>query len=212
MTTTIWDNGTDTQEKLLTDAKSDAKQHIQDAIADGRGYTGDALVDGILAYAWHHSGDPHEPLTPTQYRQGIDDVTLDCGRIGELVGDLNFAYLDDAQLNLDAIKLDRPTLVIGSAGLWDGRQNIANVVEFNTVGDILRREIWAGMDETEWKIDDDGDLAYTGRHHDGVNTCVYRRIPEGVRLTTGLAPATMRDLTQAIGPRILETYGLEKTK
>ena len=191
MTIPIWSDDTGNLDAILAEAKTDAINHLH----DNEDTSGDWLVDDILDKAHAAGGDPETAIRDLT----IDDVPVDI---------YNHDQLGDEQANLDAIPLERDVVVTGTAGLWDGPHTMTAHTGFDTIGDILRDLPWPDMDENTWTIDDNDDLRYTGVHHDGVNTCIYRQIKPHTHMPADPDPDTIHTLTDPLGPLIRHLYGI----
>lgn len=131
----------------------------------------------------------------------------------ELASEMLENDLDDERFNLD-IQLDRPILVIGDLGLWDGRHSGYKEIESGDIRDCL----YADTDYSTWYVDKLGDLRCDAIHHDGTNHYLYRVYKDGVRdsqidlLKEKLyyGTATRADITRAtrrLGDDIARVYG-----
>ena len=67
--------------------------------------------------------------------------------------EINNDYLGDERMNLN-IQLDRPILVIGDLGLWNGRRSGYKEIESGNIRDCL----YADTDYSTWYVDRLGDL------------------------------------------------------
>lgn len=198
----IWNNHTDTLETILEDAKREAIDIATNPHATQE--AGDWLVESIIDQAGHAINPLRGPVDAAVIRHAIQDVTI----ADVPVAEYNLAYLDDETTNLDAITLDDPIAITGTAGLWDGTRTVTAVARFDTVGDILRAAPWNDMDADDWSIDDHDDLRYTGSHHDGTNTCAYRILRHGRTIPAGATAGDVRRLTRPIGPLVRNLYGI----
>lgn len=128
---------------------------------------------------------------------------------------LNSLYLCDERLNLSSIILERPILVIGDLGLWNGRRSGYKLINSGKVSDCLfSKEIG----DTCWYVDERGNFRGELHHHDGTNYMLYRgirpwvseenlnaltsRIYEGKDFSQQLARLTFR-----LGDLIGDVYG-----
>lgn len=130
-----------------------------------------------------------------------------------LMYEINGDYLDDERRNLN-IQLDRPILVTGDLGLWNGRRSGYKEIESGNIRDCL----YADTDYNTWYVDQLGDLRCDAIHHDGTNHYLYRAYKDGIsdsqidllkeKLHDGTA--TRADITRAtrrLGDDIARVYG-----
>lgn len=130
-----------------------------------------------------------------------------------LMYEINNDYLGDERMNLN-IQLDRPILVIGDLGLWNGRRSGYKEIESGNIRDCL----YADTDYSTWYVDQLGDLRCNAIHHDGINHYLYRAYKDGIsdsqikllkeKLYDGTA--TRADITRAtrrLGDDIARVYG-----
>ena len=131
-----------------------------------------------------------------------------------LMYEINNDYLGDERMNLN-IQLDRPILVIGDMGLWNGRRSGYKEIESGNIRDCL----YADTDYSTWYVDKLGDLRCDAIHHDGTNHYLYRAYKDGVsesqidllkeKLYYGKATrADITRVTRRLGDDIARVYGL----
>lgn len=130
-----------------------------------------------------------------------------------LMYEINNDYLDNEHMNLN-IQLDRPILVIGDLGLWNGRRSGYKEIESGNIRDCLS----ADTDYSTWYVDQLGDLRCDAIHHDGINHYLYRAYKDGIsdskidllkeKLYYGTATRAdiMRE-TRRLGDDIARVYG-----
>ena len=132
--------------------------------------------------------------------------------------EINSDYLGDERMNLN-IQLDRPILVIGDLGLWDGRRSGYKEIESGNIRDCL----YADTDYSTWYVDKLGDLRCDAIHHDGTNHYLYRAYKDGVsesqidllkeKLYYGTATrADITRVTRRLGDDIAKVYGFSITR
>ena len=130
-----------------------------------------------------------------------------------LMYEINNDYLSDERINLN-IQLDRPILVIGDLGLWNGRRSGYKEIESGNIRDCL----YADTDYSTWYVDKLGDLRCDSIHHDGTNHYLYRAYKDGVsesqidllkeKLYYGTATrADITRVTRRLGDDIAKVYG-----
>ena len=130
-----------------------------------------------------------------------------------LMYEINNDYLSDERINLN-IQLDRPILVIGDLGLWNGRRSGYKEIESGNIRDCL----YADTDYSTWYVDKLGDLRCDAIHHDGTNHYLYRAYKDGVsesqidllkeKLYYGTATrADITIVTRRLGDDIAKVYG-----
>ena len=130
-----------------------------------------------------------------------------------LMYEINNDYLSDERINLN-IQLDRPILVIGDLGLWNGRRSGYKEIESGNIRDCL----YADTDYSTWYVDKLGDLRCDAIHHDGTNHYLYRAYKDGVsesqidllkeKLYYGTATrADITRVTRRLGDDIAKVYG-----
>lgn len=133
----------------------------------------------------------------------------------QIMYETNADYLDDERSNLN-IQLDRPILVIGDLGLWDGRRMGYKEIESGNIRDCLYSE--RDMDYSTWFVDKNGDFRCDAIHHDGTNHYLYRAYKDGVSETQidnlkeklYFGTATRADITRVtrrLGDDIANVYG-----
>lgn len=130
-----------------------------------------------------------------------------------LMHKINGDYLDDERRNLD-IQLDRPILVIGDFGLWNGRRSGYKEIKSDNIRDCL----YVDTDYSTWYVDRLGDLRCDAVHHDGTNHYLYRVYKDGIsesqidllkeKLYYGKATrADITRVTRRLGDDIAKVYG-----
>jgi hypothetical protein len=130
-----------------------------------------------------------------------------------LMYEINNDYLEDERMNLN-IRLNRPILVIGDLGLWNGRRSGYKEIESGNIRDCL----YADTDYSTWYVDKLGDLRCDAIHHDGTNHYLYRAYKDGVsesqidllkeKLYYGQATrADITRVTRRLGDDIARVYG-----
>ena len=130
-----------------------------------------------------------------------------------LMYEINNDYLSDERINLN-IQLDRPILVIGDLGLWNGRRSGYKEIESGNIRDCL----YADTDYSTWYVDKLVDLRCDAIHHDGTNHYLYRAYKDGVsesqidllkeKLYYGTATrADITRVTRRLGDDIAKVYG-----
>lgn len=130
-----------------------------------------------------------------------------------LMYEINNDYLSDERMNLN-VQLDRPILVIGDLGLWNGRRSGYKEIESGNIRDCL----YADTDYSTWYVDKLGDLRCDAIHHDGTNHYLYRVYKDGVsesqidllkeKLYYGTATRTdITRVTRRLGDDIAKVYG-----
>ena len=95
----------------------------------------------------------------------------------EYVQELNAEYRNDEVANLD-IEVNGEIIAFGRAGLWDGTSLQVGRTNKNNIGKIILESPYSGLCYEEYYCED-GDMYYSGAHHDGRNTVMYRILPEG---------------------------------
>lgn len=132
-----------------------------------------------------------------------------------LMYDINGDYLDDERVNLN-IQLNRPILLVGDLGLWNGRHTGYKEIESGNIRDCLQ----ADTDYSTWYVDKLGDLRCDAIHHDGTNHYLYRTYKDGVsdsqidllkeKLYSGRATrADITRVTRRLGYEIAKVYGFD---
>lgn len=130
----------------------------------------------------------------------------------------NGEYLDDERMNLD-IQLDKPILVIGDLGLWNGRYSGYREIKNGNIKDCLYSE----CDYVTWYVDKLGDMRCDAVHHDGTNHYLYRTYKDGVsdaqienlkeKIYRGtVTRADITRITHRLGDEIGKVYGWNFTK
>lgn len=124
----------------------------------------------------------------------------------------NYDYLDDERTNL-SIYVPEGIIAIGDLGLWSGR-----VTGYKEVGNRISDCLYDDSDYVTWYVDDRGDLAGEGVHHDGTNHYIYRAWKESTTDAQKDAlldkiyrnKATRRDITRytrSLGKDVAAVYG-----
>ena len=151
--------------------------------------------------------DDWKPHLEEQYPDLSEDERI------SLMYEINNDYLSDERINLN-IQLDRPILVIGDLGLWNGRRSGYKEIESGNIRDCL----YADTDYSTWYVDKLGDLRCDAIHHDGTNHYLYRVYKDGVsesqidllkeKLYYGTATrADITSVTRRLGDDIAKVYG-----
>lgn len=133
----------------------------------------------------------------------------------ELMYEINGDYLDDERVNLN-IQLERPILVIGDLGLWNGRRMGYKEIASGNIRDCLYSD--RDIDYSTWYVDKLGDLRCDAVHHDGTNHYLYRTYKDGAsedqidrlkeKLYRGTATrADITRITKRCGDEISKVYG-----
>lgn len=204
----IWSNDTERIEAIIEDWRDGALQLAERMANDPKGTLGEAY-DGervILDKAWNGILDEGEVPTGRRLHERIENG--DWGDDIELLEEaaiLNDEYRGDERDNLAGLTLERPVVLIGREGLWDGPRAVACTSDARSIGDLIAESPWNGMDRETWSIDGNDDLRYEGVHHDGVNTCIFRELNPGARPDGD----PMRG-TRPLGPRIRKLYGMPR--
>jgi hypothetical protein len=87
----------------------------------------------------------------------------------EIMHETNNDYLCDERINLN-IELPDSIIVFGDIGRWNGR-----VSGYKDLGSNINKCLYSDeCDLAEWYVDENGDLRFTGHHHDGTNHYLYR--------------------------------------
>ena len=131
----------------------------------------------------------------------------------DLMYELNGTYFQDEKTNLD-IQLNRPILVVGDLGLWNGRRMGYKEIESGNIRDCL----YSDTDYTTWYVDKNGDFRREAVHHDGTNYYLYRVYKDGVsktqidnlkeKLYHGTATrADITRITRRLGDEIAKVHG-----
>lgn len=205
----IWHDGYQAIQDITDAWKQDAKDAAEEWTRNPAATLAD-MFDGEAATLKTAIDECDDPFDPERLRQAIDSLDpWRHQRILRMADELNDQYLDDEAANLAHLTLARPVAIIGTAGLWDGRRTVGHVIRFADTGEIIREAPWHTMDVNEWSVDDHDDLRYTGIHHDGVNTCVYRMIKPGRTINDHDTTRSLRDKTTPLGRLIREVYGWE---
>lgn len=92
-----------------------------------------------------------------------------------LVYEMNDMYLDDERLNLSDLVYDE-IIVLGTLGRWNGTAHGYKIIESGKVSDCFYSE----DDIVTWYIDRYNNFRYTGIHHDGTNSYLYRAWRENI--------------------------------
>lgn len=136
----------------------------------------------------------------------------------QMMCDLNDDHLADERLNL-YIQMDRPILVIGDIGRWNGRFPGYKEIQSGNIKDCL----YSDADYTTWFVDRRGDLRCDAVHHDGTNHYLYRVYRPGAteaqierlkdKIYDGFATrADIERVTKRLGDEIGKVYGWEFPK
>lgn len=205
---TIWSSTSEGIDSIMEGLRDEARGYVDDVIrayeadaparaaASAVGYPGamgtlvDAAVStgeeyglGLTGDLLEHAAKRADEPTAESLTEAIDDA--DWTDLGESFIEGIAAENEDDRaceadyLRLPEAKLDRPVIMLASAGLWDGPRHMAFIHEFRFLGDIIAESPCNGMASEEYLLTDDGELEYRGYHHDGVNTVDYRLLREG---------------------------------
>lgn len=205
----IWSNDTEHIEAIIEEWKDGALRLTEGMADDPNGTLREACAGEriILDKAWNGILDEGRSPAARRLHERIesDDWSGDIDLLEAAVM-LNDECRGDERDNLAGLELERPVVLIGEEGLWDGPRAIACTRAARNVGDIIAGSPWNGMEHETWSIDGNDDLRYEGMHHDGVNTCIFRELNPGARPSSG-------DLvrgTRPLGPRIRQLYGMPR--
>lgn len=126
--------------------------------------------------------------------------------------DMNNDYLDDERKNLD-IQLNNDIICIANIGRWNGRKIGYKIIESGNISDCL----YDDCDFCEWYVDKYKNLCFSGDHHDGHNSYVYRKFKdisneqkENFLCKLYEGKATQKNITRytrRIGDKICTVYG-----
>lgn len=124
-------------------------------------------------------------------------------------------WLDDERENLD-IQLEKPILVIGYLGYWNGRRQGYKIIESGNIKDIL----YDDSDYVKW-YGDGYNIRATATHHDETNYYEYREIKNednieklldqiyyGKRITR----SKLNYYTRSLFPYVANVYGWKNEK
>jgi len=125
---------------------------------------------------WSNTLDTIEAIV-TDIREEEEYQDLSERELTDLAYEINNSYLDDEKSNL-SVDLHRPMVCISNLGLWYGKCNSVNIMDSGYLPDTLT----PGRDDeySTWYVNEQGDLTYRGKHHDGTNYSIYRVAKEGV--------------------------------
>lgn len=210
----IWTNGTDRIDSIIAQWKTEAANLAEDMAKDP-----ERTLDGtpwqiadILEHAWRCVTGTREPPDARRLTEAIDGLDPHARDIRRNAIEENDACRGDERDNLEHLALDNPVAFIGTAGLWDGRRTIANVVDMDNIGDLIATSPWNDMEFEAWLIDARDDLRYVGVHRDGVNTCSVRELKPGELIAPNDAMRDVLRRTRPLGPRIRDAYGMSAPK
>lgn len=136
----------------------------------------------------------------------------------QMMYELNDEHLADERINLD-IQLNRPILIVGDLGLWNGRRMGYKEILSGNISDCL----YSDTDYSTWFVDKKGDMRCDAVHHDGTNHYLYRVYKDNAtdaqidrlkqKIYDGVAtPADIRKVTKRIGDEVAKVYGFELPK
>lgn len=136
----------------------------------------------------------------------------------QMMYELNDEHLADERINLD-IQLNRPILIVGDLGLWNGRRMGYKEIPSGNISDCL----YSDTDYSTWFVDKKGDMRCDAVHHDGTNHYLYRVYKDNAtdaqidrlkqKIYDGVAtPADIRKVTKRIGDEVAKVYGFELPK
>lgn len=158
-------------------------------------------------------------VDPADWKEYLDDIGIDdpdSYEAWDVVQELNWEYLDDERMNLDA-ELPSEILIIGDLGCWNGRVRMAwKELNSNNLADVLRLE--RDCDYAEFYVDRYKNVRSRQTHHDGTNYLLYRRWKDGIsdiqrenfleKMYSGTA--TEKDITRytsRLGDDVCRVYG-----
>ena len=139
----------------------------------------------------------------------------------EKMHDINEDYLDDERVNLN-INIHTPIIYFGTFGAWDGPRCGWSYLDSTNIRDCLRDpdDCCAYM---EFYVDKtDGDLKFTGIHHDGRNYYTFRAFKPGMTddeieqfeidfMERKLKMEDIYKYTIGLGDYVADVYGWNKT-
>lgn len=103
-----------------------------------------------------------------------DDESFDEAEALEWAREQNFYYLDDERDNLN-IEVPEDIVTIAKLGLWDGQCLGYSIEDSRKISNLL----YSNCDYGKWYCDR-YNLRFTGIHHDGTNTYLYRMRKPGI--------------------------------
>lgn len=129
-----------------------------------------------------------------------------------MMWDTIYDYLDDERANL-SIYVPEGIIAIGNLGFWNGR-----ATGYKEVGNRISDCLYDDCDYATWYVDELGDLAGEGIHHDGTNHYIYRAWKSSTTDAQKDAlldkiymnKATRRDITRytrSLGKDVAAVYG-----
>lgn len=205
----IWSNDTEHIEAIIEEWKGGALRLTEGMADDPNGTLREACAGEriILDKAWNGILDEGRSPAARRLHERIesDDWSGDIDLLEAAVM-LNDECRGDERDNLAGLELERPVVLIGEEGLWDGPRAITCTSAPRNVGDIIAGSPWNGMDAETWSIDGNDDLRYEGMHHDGINTCIVRELTTGARPSNG----GLMGMSRPLGPRIRQLYGMAR--
>lgn len=83
---------------------------------------------------------------------------------------VNDDYLDDLKAEIKDVVFDTPIVVLGNIGTWQGVAGAFKSIDSGKLSDCF----YDDCDYCEWYVDENNDLRFTGNHHDGNNSYLYR--------------------------------------
>lgn len=83
---------------------------------------------------------------------------------------VNDDYLDDLRAEVKDIVFDTPIAVLGNIGTWQGVAGAFKSIDSGKLSDCF----YDSCGYCEWYVDENNDLRFTGSHHDGNNSYLYR--------------------------------------
>ena len=124
----------------------------------------------------------------------------------------NNLYIYHARDNLD-IELPAEIIAIADVGRWNGR-----TTGYKVIGKNVKDCLYSECEYAEWYVDQYGNFRFTGHHHDGTNSVLYRMFRPELsdeqcehftnKIYTGKATtADISRYTVRIGDYIGDVYG-----
>lgn len=157
------------------------------------------------------SDDPYYTEDIDEYKERMEEEMpgeldgMSDDAIYERMADELSENLDCERSNLDLL-MNRPIIVLGTLGLWDGRHTGYSIQESFNIKDCLQSRLRSASYNTFY-VSAEGELCQDECHHDGTNSYIYRVVDDGL---TGEEQDDFMDALRAGGAS--QKFIMEHTK
>lgn len=180
------------------------------------------LKEKVVIWSSEVTEDDIEFAKENLIENGIDASTVDESEIYEWASEDKYIWLQDEIKNLD-VEIGCRIIAFGTIGLWNGTRNCIKDLNSTNLSSILNSS--NSCDECEWYVDTDGDVCFTGYHHDGSLSITFRAVKVNANLDKVLEEldkyafnenecdeSYLWNATKSLGPYVQKVYGFKTLK